>query len=227
MAGTTLTQKAYLLMVNEKGELPKASLTPEICFVGTAYATLMDEGHLALSKSGIVKGRGELSSDLAHLSSVFDYVKTKEPTIIDFAKRLNSVVSSRNSGKLVEAVGASLAEMGMAHEVKKTFMGRRRYAPNPDARRLLLDAIRSEMVDKGEKVPGIAALSITLDYAEMLEDFFTKEEARAIKKRNDEALASSEVPRAVLQMVSYIRYVTYKVAILPLLSNDENKIHPE
>ena len=227
MAGATLTQKTYLLMADERGELPKASLTPEVCFVGTVFATLMDEGLLALTKAGTVVVRGELPDDLKHLSEVFEYVRRKQPSIRDFAKRFNSVLTGKHSGKLVEAVGASLAEMDMAHEVKKTITGRRRYAPDPEAKQVLLDGIRTAMLEGGEKTPGIVALSVTLDRAEMLDKYFTKEEKLAIMKANDKALGSSDAPRALIQMVQYVKYVTFKIAIMPLLSNDENKYHPK
>ena len=220
----SFVQKAYLVLVNERGELPKNTLTPEVGFIGAAIATLMDAGVLALSKDGFFVTRGELPEECAHLSEMFEFVQAKSPAIKQFAQRFNSVVSGKAAGKLVEAVGASLAEEGLAHEVKKAFLGRRRFAPNPEAQEAAVKGMRAVALDQTDTSAQAQALAIVLDRAELLERFFSKKEARAIMDRNDEVIAAREVPPAVIQMVQYIKFVTYSIKVMPLLANDENKL---
>jgi hypothetical protein len=96
--------------------------------------------------------------------------------------------------ELFSALGVSLVQSGRADEFKKKGLlkEKTRYTPKEEAFKSIIEKIRAEFLESETITAETLSLTVMLDKSGLIRKYFSKDDAKAIKKRVKEAPKSDE-----------------------------------
>ena len=123
-------------------------------------------------------------------------------------------LSDKHIDALMDSVGGSLEELGLAQRVRAGLFGSKTaFAPRKEAINGVVDMVRSELLEDGDVTDEVAALTALLDKSGCLKEYFSKFEQREIKQRLKD-IAASPNGRLVGEMVEYIYNMIATMTVL-------------
>lgn len=179
----SLVQEYYILAVNENGMMSlmhKDESTAGVVVAGFMELLLNDIISVEKKKITVVK---ELPSELAHISSLYEYLSKKQRST---NKLMNDYMLSTSARRkeLITQIGESLLEDGSAAEGKGGMFGNKvTYIPQEEYKNELISAMKEAVVGKDEMSPHDIALVYILKETKNLNQYFSEYENDKLKAR--------------------------------------------
>ena len=210
MEGITLSQSYLLCVLNKKGKLSPRSAKSAACFTAAGVSELLAAGVLTYEKRRLKAG-GELPEGERYLSSLYEYVRAKQPLKAEKLKgRYPFTFRGKHMRELLYAVGDSLVKAGYAKERKAGLLRKRKaYIPDPKAAEGAAMQLRA-LTQTGEAPVQGALLAVLLDESKVLKKYLPRGERKAVGKRLKQlrrAPQSGGLQAALEFIGSYLRLV--------------------
>lgn len=205
MKDLSIIQEYTICAVNEKGKIPALSVEKAVCFVAAGILELRLEKCISIDGKKL-DITGELPANRQYLKPLYDLIAQKRPVKLEKVIEAYSFsLTGRHSSQLMESVGGSLVQAGLAEEGRAGLLpgNKKTYIPAQDAVRSVVEMLRVELLEEGEITEETATLVILLEKAKCLKPYFSQYEQKDIKKKVREIMDSPE-GRLVKDMVSHI-----------------------
>jgi len=166
------------------------------------HAAMFAGGILELFENGFIERDPDnkvivakpLTDGFCYLKPLYEYIAKEKPMKLKSQLRSlsNYVNSSKQFDELFPAIGISLVSLGCADEITSQGLlkSKERYAPKPEAVKLVIDKIRAELLENGNLADETLCLTVLLAKSFIIQDYFSKDESEQLKKRIDEVRTS-------------------------------------
>lgn len=214
MKDMRVTQEYIMCAVNEKGKVPTFATERFVCLVASGLLELRLENCISIDRN-VVKITNELPDTLQYLTSLYEYIKMKkEIKINELAGEYIMGFGSKKITQLMDDIMDSLHKASMLEETKAGFMHNKiSYCPKRDAITIIIDKIRSEIMEDGNISDEVAILTLVLDRSNLLKTYFSKFEQKELKQQLAKFLDLPE-GKIIKDMVAYIELLVVVVASL-------------
>ncbi len=206
MKDLSIIQEYTICAVNEKGKFPALSTEKAVCFVAAGILELRLEKCISIDGKKL-DITGELPANRQYLKPLYNLIAQKAPVKLErVVEAYNFCLTNKHSAQLMESVGESLIQLGLASEGHAGLLGlgsKKGYAPTQEAVRSVVEMLRAELLEDGEITEEAATLVILLEKAKCLKPYFSQYEQKEIKKKLRKIIDSPK-GRLVKDMVSYI-----------------------
>ena len=224
MKDLTLTQEYFICAVNDKGKLSSFNVDRLVCLLASGMLELQLSGCISIDggKKRILSGSGKsvsvtgpLPEEKAFLRPLYDYLNQGKPVKMEkILEDYHYSFSGRRLNALIDSIGESLAEEGLAQAADAgLFEGVRRFLPTKDAINRVVDLVRSELLEEGEVTEDIAALVILLEKSGVIREYFSRYEQKEMKERLA-AITKSPEGAMVKEMLDYVNSMLDTIAVL-------------
>lgn len=208
MKELSVTQEYLICAVNEKGKISGFSTEKLVCFVASALLDMQLAGCVSMDgkKATVTE---ELPAGRTYLRPLYDFIHQPKPVKLEkiLEKYIDSVTDQRLN-ELMEAVGGSLEEMGLAESAKAGLLsGKKSYTPTKAALDRVIGRMRAAILEGGEVTREIAALVTLLDKSKSLKAYFSDHERREIGARLKEIVNTPD-GRMLKDMIDYVDEMT-------------------
>ena len=131
----------------------------------------------------------------------------------------NFSVTDKRLVRLMEDVGRSLVDLGLAQEARGGLLGNKKnFVPAKTAVEAVIDMVRAELLEDGEVTEDIAALVVLLEKGKCVKTYFSAYEQKTIKEKLKAIVASPEgtlVGELVAHVEGMINIAAAMVVICP------------
>lgn len=218
MRDLSVTQEYLVCSVDEKGKISGFSVEKKVCFVAAGILELQMERCIAL-EGNFVSITGFLPDGMQYLKSLYDFINhecvrhNKQIKLNKILEAYHVSLTDKRYCDLLDAVGASLVDRGLAQESKAGILGNRKgYVPAPEVIRSVIEGLRAELLEEGKVTEETAALVILLEKAKCLKQYFSKFEQKEMKKKLREMMDSPD-GKLVKAMVDHIETLLAVMAV--------------
>lgn len=218
MRDLTVIQEYMICALNGKGKISGFNVERVICFIASGLLEMKMENCIEIENKK-VRVTGELPEHLMHLRPLYNVIssKTKPIKIEKILEDYYYTISDKNLTELMNSVGKSLKDAGLAEETETGFFGKRKgYVPTKQAIHYVIDMVRSELLEEGEVTENIAVLVILLERGKIIKKYFSDFEQKEMKGRIKE-IVSSEDGRMVKEMIEYIENMMATMTVLMVM----------
>lgn len=217
MKDLTVTQEYMICALNEKGKISGFSTERIICFIAAGLLEMKLEKCIEIENKR-VKVTAELPERIKELEPLYDFVNKPRPVKIEkIVEEYSYNFTDKNLAELMNSVGRSLSEVGLADEKEAGFFGKRKcYIPTTEAIHYVIDMVRSELLEEGEVTEDIAALVLLLEKAKIIKKYFSDYERKEMKNRMKE-IVSSEDGRMIKEMIDHIENMMAVMTVLMVM----------
>ena len=206
MKDLSVTQAYLLCALGKKGKFTGVGAEKTACLVAAGLLELRMEGCVAIEGKK-AEVTGALPQGLEHVRPLYEFLAEKNVRKVnDILGAYYFSVTDRRLRALVDALGASLAELGAVEMGKGGLLGRRRYVPKAEAVRAVVEMLRAELLEEGAVSEDAAVLTILLGRGKCLKPYFSKFEQKELKEKL-RALLDSPEGRLVKGMVDYLESI--------------------
>lgn len=164
MQDLSITQEYYICAVNEKGRISDFSTERLVCFVAAGLLDLQLEDCVFLDQKRVAV-TGPLPEGRNYLKPLYGFLAEKgsmKPEKVMEAYTYS--LSDKHIDALMDSVGGSLEELGLAQRVRAGLFGSKTaFAPRKEAINGVVDMVRSELLEDGDVTDEVAALTALLD----------------------------------------------------------------
>ncbi|MCI9456758.1 MAG: GPP34 family phosphoprotein [Oscillospiraceae bacterium] len=204
MKDLSIIQEYTICAVNEKGKFPALSTEKAVCFVTAGILELRLEKCISIDGKKL-DITGELPANRQYLKPLYNVIAQKAPVRLErVIEAYNYCLTHKHSDQLMESVGISLMQLGLAKEGRTGLLGSKKsFIPTQEAVRSVVEMLRAELLEDGEITEEAATLVILLEKGKCLKPYFSQFEQKEIKKKLRELIDSPE-GKLVKDMVSYI-----------------------
>lgn len=204
MQDMTITQEYLLCTLNEKGRISGYNLEGYVCLVASGLLELMLE-HIIKIEGKKITVLNELPSEKQYLSKLYDRVSgQKTMSITKIAEEYIYQLGDKRINEFIDDIADTLTKAGAVTEGRGGAMGKKRlYFPNTKSVGLIIDKLRSELLEDGEVSDETAVLVILLERSNGLKTYFSKYEQKEIKQKMKELL-KTPAGSIVKEMADYI-----------------------
>lgn len=204
MKDLSIIQEYTICAVNEKGKFPALSTEKAVCFVAAGILELRLEKCISIDGKKL-DITGELPANRQYLKPLYNVIAQKAPVRLErVIEAYNYCLTHKHSDQLMESVGISLMQLGLAKEGRTGLLGSKKsFIPTQEAVRSVVEMLRAELLEDGEITEEAATLVILLEKGKCLKPYFSQFEQKEIKKKLRELIDSPE-GKLVKDMVSYI-----------------------
>ena len=204
MKDLSIIQEYTICAVNEKGKFPALSTEKAVCFVAAGILELRLEKCISIGGKKL-DITGELPANRQYLKPLYNVIAQKAPVRLErVIEAYNYCLTHKHSDQLMESVGISLMQLGLAKEGRTGLLGSKKsFIPTQEAVRSVVEMLRAELLEDGEITEEAATLVILLEKGKCLKPYFSQFEQKEIKKKLRELIDSPE-GKLVKDMVSYI-----------------------
>ena len=218
MRDLTVIQEYMICALNGKGKISGFNVERVICFIASGLLEMKMENCIEIENKK-VRVTGELPEHLMHLRPLYNVIssKTKPIKIEKILEDYYYTISDKNLTELMNSVGKSLKDAGLAEETETGFFGKRKgYVHSKQAIHYVIDMVRSELLEEGEVTENIAVLVILLERGKIIKKYFSDFEQKEMKGRIKE-IVSSEDGRMVKEMIEYIENMMATMTVLMVM----------
>ena len=192
MKDLSLVQEYMICAVNEKGGIPSFSTEKLVCLVAAGLLDLRLAGCLAIEGKK-VQTTSPLPENRAYLGSLYEFVGDKPKALEKIVEAYTYSVTDKRLVRLMEDVGRSLVDLGLAQEARGGLLGNKKnFVPAKTAVESVIDMVRAELLEDGEVTEDIAALVALLEKGKCVKTYFSAYEQKAIREKLKAIAASPE-----------------------------------
>lgn len=192
MKDLSLVQEYMICAVNEKGGISSFSTEKLVCLVAAGLLDLRLAGCLDIEGKKAWT-TAPLPEDRAYLRSLYDFMGEKPKALEKIVEAYTYSITDKRLGELMEDVGRSLVELGLAQETRGGLLGQKKnFIPTRDAVEYVIDMVRAELLEDVEVTEDVAALVVLLEKGKCIKTYFSAYEQKAIQGKLKEIAASSE-----------------------------------
>lgn len=208
MKKLSITQEYLICAVNEKGKISGFSTEKLVCFVASALLDMQLAGCVSMGGKKVTV-TGDLPSEKSHLRPLYDFINQPKPVKLEkILEEYNYSVTDRRLNELMEAVGSSLEETGLAESAKAGILsGKKSYTPTKAALDGVIGRLRAAILEGGEVTKEIAVLVTLLDKSKSLKAYFSDYERREIGSKLKEIVNTPD-GRLLKDMIDYVDEMT-------------------
>ena len=157
MKDLSLVQEYMICAVNEKGGISGFSTEKLVCLVAAGLLDLRLSDCLTIEKKK-VRTTAPLPEDRAYLGSLYEFVGDKPKALEKIVEAYTYSVTDKRLVRLMEDVGRSLVDLGLAQETRGGLLGNKKsFVPTKTAVEAVIDMVRAELLEDGEVTEDIAA----------------------------------------------------------------------
>lgn len=207
MNRASITQKYFVLAINEKGNMPamhKDESNAGIVAAGVMDLLLNDVIKMEKKKITVMK---ELPDELRHLSSLYTYLNQKTRST---EKLMNDYIASTGSRikQLITDLGESLFENNAVTKGEGGLFGNKTiYIPEKSYKEEVIDFLKTAVTKDNEISPTNMALIFILRETKNLNQYVSKEERDELKAKLKEMKKESQ-NKQLADMISYVSDIT-------------------
>ncbi len=204
MKDLSIIQEYTICAVNKNGKFPAFSVEKAVCFVAAGILELRLEKCISIDGKKL-DITGELPANRQYLKPLYNVIAQKAPVRLErVIEAYNYCLTHKHSDQLMESVGISLMQLGLAKEGRTGLLGSKKsFIPTQEAVHSVVEMLRAELLEDGEITEEAATLVILLEKGKCLKPYFSQFEQKEIKKKLRELIDSPE-GKLVKDMVSYI-----------------------
>ena len=193
MKDLSIIQEYTICAVNKNGKFPAFSVEKAVCFVAAGILELRLEKCISIDGKKL-DITGELPANRQYLKPLYNVIAQKAPVRLErVIEAYNYCLTHKHSDQLMESVGISLMQLGLAKEGRTGLLGSKKsFIPTQEAVHSVVEMLREA-----------ATLVILLEKGKCLKPYFSQFEQKEIKKKLRELIDSPE-GKLVKDMVSYI-----------------------
>lgn len=197
MKDLSIAQEYLVCALNEKGKLPAYDLKRATCFVGAGLMELQLEGCISMDQK-MVEITAELPEKMAYLKPLYDELNPEKAVKIEkVIDEYMITFTDKALKQLTQSVKDSLEENGMMIKSEAGLLNKRLIlVPSKEARTGVIEKIRAELLEEGEITEDVVILTVLLDQADCLKEYFSKYEQKELKGKLKEIRESSWGQRA-------------------------------
>ncbi|MCL2053410.1 MAG: GPP34 family phosphoprotein [Oscillospiraceae bacterium] len=188
-------QEFFLCAVNKKGKIPSSRAGYiSACLIAGGMAELLNCGSIVRNEKDKLTAEKPLADNLPYLKPLYEKIAAlkKPKSAKGIAEMFIAGFSRKPLDELCLAFGLSLSEAGYADALTK--QGRKKvkikYAPKEEAVKRVIEKVRAEVLEEGEMTAETLCLTAMLDKCGIVRNYFSKVEAKDLKKRVKEARES-------------------------------------
>lgn len=204
MKELSITQEYLICAVNEKGKISGFSTEKLVCFVASALLDMQLSGCVSMDGKKVTV-TGELPAGKSYLRPLYDFINRPKPVKLEkVLEEYNCTVTDKRLNELMEAVGGSLEEMGLAESAKAGILGgKKSYTPAKAALDDIIGSLRAAILEGGQVTKEIAVLVTLLDKSKCLKAYFPDNERREIGTKLKE-LVNTPDGKLIKEMIDYV-----------------------
>ena len=192
MKDLSLVQEYMICAVNEKGGISGFSTEKLVCLVAAGLLDLRLADCLTIEKKKVWT-TAPLPEDRAYLGSLYEFVGDKPKALEKIVEAYTYSVTDKRLVRLMEDVGRSLVDLGLAQETRGGLLGNKKsFVPTKTAVEAVIDMVRAELLEDGEITEDIAALVALLEKSKCVKTYFSAYEQKAIREKLKAIAASPE-----------------------------------
>src|SRR5699024_7203782 len=151
-----------------------------------------------------VQTTSPLPEDRAYLGSLYEFVGDKPKALEKIVEAYTYSVTDKRLVKLMEDVGRSLVDLGLAQEARGGLLGHKKnFVAAKTAVESVIDMVRAELLEDGEVTEDIAALVVLLEKGKCVKTYFSAYEQKTIKEKLKAIVASPE-GKMVGELVAHV-----------------------
>ena len=201
-------QEYYLCAINSKGTIPLLKeMEIQVCFLAGILMELIEKNYVNYDeKKRFIVNKAD--NDLK------DYQKMLYKKIAEFKKPKDAKgildyyllgFSQKEFKEMLTCIGVSLFKLDLTEELQQQGMRKNKtyYVPKPEAVTLVIEKLRAELLEEGVITDETVCLAALLDKSRLIQDYFSKIEAKALKVRLQE-IRQSDAYASIKEMLDYI-----------------------
>ena len=184
MENLDLSQIYYLFAVNTKGKVSSFNIEKRMCFFAGALIQLKLSNCISIENKR-VHIIGELPDKINYLKPLYDYIKEKETVKIDkLATDYLCGFTDKKTNELIELIGKSLAELGIAKEEQSGVLVKSKvYIADNETVKTVVNKIKTELMDNDVVSEETTVIYMLLEKSKMLKEYFSQFELKEIKEK--------------------------------------------
>ena len=218
MQPLSFTQEYFLCSVNDKGDIPMlySSYVQAGLLVG-GMLELLQHGYIRRDEQDHLRTGKDWDDQLPYLRPLYNtIVGLKKPRDIKgVATQYMFKTSPKPFNEYFDAIGLSLAAAGCADELSKpgAWRDKLKYIPREAAIHQVVQRIRTELLEEGVIYEQTVCLVAFLDKSDMIKQYFSKFEAKALKARIKE-IRSSEAYASIKEVLDEVDNMIAMIVIV-------------
>lgn len=215
MKNLSVAQEYFILAVNEKGVIPSLNMESFICLVAGGLFELQMNDSIEINDK-MIAVINPLPEKLNHLKSLYDFINNSDSIKINrLIEKYTISLTDKNINILIDDIGNSLEKLNIVNLGKAGLFGTKNsYKPQKEYISLVIDKIRSEVLEDSEISDEVALLTVLLEKSTYLKQYFSKFEQKEIKNKINE-LCKTPKGKFVNNMIEHIM----AIVMIPIISS--------
>lgn len=215
MKDLSIAQEYVLCVLNDSGIVPVMNTSAQVCVAAAALLELLLDDIVSIDEKKKIRVIAELPEEKSYLSGLYFWLKKSKPMKAEMVSAEYAMsLSSKKYKELLGGIGHSLVEANCATtSVAGLFKKKELFFPNKESVENVVQKIRAEFLEEGEMTKDIVALASLLKAANVINDYFSKYEAKDFKERLRQIKESDE-NGMIKEMLDFIDAVIILFAIV-------------
>ena len=203
MKDLSVVQEYFILAVNEKGVISSLNMQSYVCLVAGGLLELQMNDCIEIDDKMIFV-INPLPEKLNHLKSLYDFINKSDSIKINkLIETYSFSFPNKNLNMLIDDIGNSLEKLDIVKLGKAGLFGAKNsYKPEKEYISLVIDKIRSEVLEDIEVSDEVALLTVLLEKSTYLKQYFSKFEQKEIKNKINE-LCKTPKGKVVNNMIEH------------------------
>lgn len=218
MKELSVMQQYAICAVNEKGKISTLDQNKMVCLIVAGLLELELDNCIVIDDK-IITSKEKPARDKAYLKPLYAYICDKEP--VKVSKVVNEfymTFTGKLFTELLDGVMDALRAQGLTEKVQSGFFGNKEsLAPSEKAEKMVVTALREQLLADAPVDETTAALVILLDKGGCLKAFFSKEEMKAMKERL-KVLAATENGKIVADVIRQLDAIMTAIVVTTVLT---------
>lgn len=222
MKDLTITQEYMICAVNEKGILPSYKNEAVACFIASGILEMQMENCISIENKKVTVNAA-LPEKMEYLRPLYEIINQEKPVKLDKVFETYMVAfTDKKLHELTDSIMNSLKDANVIVPVKAGIIkNKENYVPAKETVNYVIEKIRAELLEDGEFTEDVIALTVLLDRAGYLKDYFSKHEKSELKKRLSE-IKDSEAGKSIKDMVNNVEGIVSLMLITAGVSSITN-----
>ncbi|MEE0511381.1 MAG: GPP34 family phosphoprotein [Peptococcaceae bacterium] len=218
MKELSVMQQYAICAVNEKGKISTLDQNKMVCLIVAGLLELELDNCIVIDDK-IITSKEKPARDKVYLKPLYAYICDKEP--VKVSKVVNEfymTFTDKLFTELLDGVMDALRAQGLTEKVQSGFFGNKEsLAPSEKAEKMVVTALREQLLADAPVDETTAALVILLDKGGCLKAFFSKEEMKAMKERL-KVLAATENGKIVADVIRQLDAIMTAIVVTTVLT---------
>ena len=187
-----------------------------MCFVAGALIELKLSNCVSIEnkKVSII---GELPEKNNYLKPLYEYIKEKENVKVDkLATDYLCSFTDKKTNELIELIGKSLKELGIAHEEQVGVLSKSNvYVAENETIKQAINKIKSELLENEDITEENAVIYMLLEKSKLLKEYFSKFELKELKEKMKNIIKNENYKtiKVIKEVTDYIEDVVVTLMV--------------